>query len=339
MFKDLKNKNVLIFGNTGFVGSWLSIALKTFNANILGVSLKMKNTKYVSNSYQFKKNIKTIYCDINNLTKIKQKIVNFKPNIVIHLASQPIVLDGFNNPSKTFNTNIMGTVNIFEHIKNIKSITKIIIFTSDKVYKNNYLTLDENSCLGGQDPYSASKSCQDIIAQSYSFSNFDKNVFILRSGNIIGGNDWGENRLLPDIINSVRNTQPVKIRSINSTRPWIHILDVVNGIISVIKHKKIKNSFETYNLAPLNKRQVSVKDIINILKKKVNTKNLKIIKIKNNIREKKYLQISAKKINKQLNWETKLNISEMINLTVKIYFSKKKDIYRDIQVLSQKFFN
>ena len=240
MFKDLKNRNILIFGNTGFVGSWLSIALKTLNANILGVSLKKKNAKYVSNSIQFKKNIKTIYCNINNLKKIKQKIVNFKPNIVIHLASQPIVLDGFNNPLKTFNTNIMGTVNIFEHIKNIKSIDKIIIFTSDKVYKNNYLTLNENSCLGGQDPYSASKSCQDIIAQSYSFSNLNKDVFILRSGNIIGGNDWGENRLLPDIINSIKNKQPVRIRSINSTRPWIHILDVINGIISIIKHKKIK---------------------------------------------------------------------------------------------------
>ena len=227
----------------------------------------MKNTKYVSNSYQFKKNIKTIYCDINNLTKIKQKIVNFKPNVVIHLASQPIVSHGYKNPFRTFNANIMGTVNIFEHIRKIKSVNKIIIFTSDKVYKNNYSTLKEHSCLGGQDPYSASKSCQDIIAQSYGYSFFNKNIFILRSGNIIGGNDWGENRLLPDIINSVRNTQPVKIRSINSTRPWIHILDVVNGIISVIKHKKIKNSFETYNLAPLNKRQVSVKDIINILKK------------------------------------------------------------------------
>ena len=95
MFKDLKNKNILIFGNTGFVGSWLSIALKTLNANILGVSLKKKNVKYVSNSTQFRKNIKTIYCDINDLNKIKQKIINFKPNIVIHLASQSIVLDGF----------------------------------------------------------------------------------------------------------------------------------------------------------------------------------------------------------------------------------------------------
>ena len=129
-------------------------------------------------------------CDINNLSKIKNKIKSFRPEIVIHLASQPIVSEGYDRPLKTFDTNIMGTINILECIKEIKTIKKIIIFTSDKVYKNDYSILKENSSLGGQDPYSASKSCQDMISQSYAYSFLKNKITILRSGNIIGGGDW-----------------------------------------------------------------------------------------------------------------------------------------------------
>ena len=339
MFDNLKNKNILIFGNTGFVGSWLSIALKIFNANVLGISLKMENSKYISNTTEFKKNIQTVYCDINNLKKIKRKIDNFKPNVVIHLASQPIVSHGYKNPFKTFNANIMGTVNIFEHIRKIKSVNKIIIFTSDKVYKNNYSTLKEHSCLGGQDPYSASKSCQDIIAQSYGYSFFNKNIFILRSGNIIGGNDWGENRLLPDVINSIQEKKALKIRSMNSTRPWIHILDVINGILSIINHKKINSSFEIYNLAPSIKKQISVKQILKVILKSQHAKKLNIKEIRNNIIEKKYLRISSIKIQKNLKWISRINIEKGINLSLEIYFSKKQDLYKKTKNQIIKYFD
>ena len=200
MYKNFRNKKILIFGNTGFIGSWLSIALDLLDVKVLGVSLKMSNQNYVSNTSQFKKKIKTIYCDINNLDKIKNTIIGFKPEIIIHLASQPIVQKGFENPKKTFTTNIFGSIKIFEIIRKISSVKKIIIFTSDKVYQNDFKTLNEKSNLGGLDPYSASKSCQDIISQSYNYSFLNKKMVLIRSGNIIGGGDWGQNRLLPDII-------------------------------------------------------------------------------------------------------------------------------------------
>jgi len=184
MYKNLKNKKILIFGNTGFIGSWLSIALDLLDVKVLGVSLKMSNQNYVSNTSQFKKNIKTIYCDINNLDKIKNTIIGFKPEIIIHLASQPIVQKGFENPKKTFSTNIFGSIKIFEMIRKISSVKKIVIFTSDKVYQNDFKTLNEKSNLGGLDPYSASKSCQDIISQCYNYSFLNKKMVLIRSGNI-----------------------------------------------------------------------------------------------------------------------------------------------------------
>ena len=135
----------------------------------------MKDRNYLSNTREFRNKFKTIYCDLNNLKKIQKKIILFKPEIIIHLASQPIVSKSYNDPQKTFDTNIIGTVKIFEIVKKISSVKKIIIFTSDKVYKNNYKSLTENSNLGGLDPYSASKSCQDIISQSYNYSFIEKN--------------------------------------------------------------------------------------------------------------------------------------------------------------------
>lgn len=331
MKKIYNNKKVLIFGSTGFVGSWISIALKYLGANVLGISLRMNNQGYLSNTKEFNSNIQNIYCDINNLSKIKNKIKSFRPEIVIHLASQPIVSEGYDRPLKTFDTNIMGTINILECIKEIKTIKKIIIFTSDKVYKNDYSILKENSSLGGQDPYSASKSCQDMISQSYAYSFLKNKITILRSGNIIGGGDWGKNRLIPDIVQSIKQNKKVKIRSLNSTRPWIHILDVINGFLLIINQKKISSLYEIYNLASKNKRVITVGKILKIVKKNKYIKKLQIDKIKNQIKEKKYLQLSSDKITKKLGWKPKIKIDEMINLSFEIYFSKKNILYRNVE--------
>ena len=327
MYKKLKNKKILIFGNTGFVGSWLSIALDLLEVKILGVSLKMNNQNYISNTPQFKKKIKTVYCDINNLDKIKNTIINFKPEIIIHLASQPIVQKGFKNPKKTFSTNIFGSIKIFEIIRKISSVKKIIVFTSDKVYRNDFKILNEKSNLGGLDPYSASKSCQDIISQSYNHSFLNKRMVLIRSGNIIGGGDWGQNRLLPDIIKAFRNNQKIKIRSINSTRPWLHVLDVINAFLIIINKNIKKNSTLTYNLAPNQTSQVTVGKILNIIKTKTQINNLKIKKIKSKIKEKKYLKLSAKKIFKELRWRPKLNLTKGLIMTIDLYLQKKESLF------------
>ena len=330
--KYLKNKRILIFGHSGFVGSWLALTLSAFKSKILGVSLKMPNKNYLSNTKEFKKNFKTINCDIKNLDKIETKIIKFKPDIIIHLASQPIVKEGFKNPLLTYETNIIGTVKILELSRKISSVKKILVFTSDKVYSNiEKKTLTENSKLGGLDPYSASKSSQDIISQSYRFSFLDKKkLIILRSGNIIGGGDWANNRIIPDIIRSYLSNKILKIRSISSTRPWIHIFDVLNAILLLLTRTNFKeNQNLVFNLSPNIKKQITVKQILTLVFNNTNIKKLKVKNIKSNIKEKKYLHISSKKALKELGWSTKLELKNALNLTINFYLLNKKKIYSE----------
>ena len=341
MFKKLKNKKILIFGNSGFVGSWLTLCLNVFGAKILGVSLKMQNINYLSNTQKFKKNIKTINCDLKDLHKIEAKIIDFKPEIIIHLASQPIVKVGYIDPVNTHKTNITGTIKILEISRKISTIKKVLVFTSDKVYSNfEQKTLTESSNLGGLDPYSASKSAQDIIAQSYRFSFFNKKeLIILRSGNIIGGGDWAFNRIIPDIIRSYLRKRLLKIRSINSTRPWIHILDVLNAILIILTKNNINKKDLTFNLSPNIKKQVSVKKIIELILKNTEINKIKIKKIKNNIKEKKYLNISSNKALKELKWKTKLDMKKALTLSIKFYLLNRDKIYDEAVKQINDFFS
>jgi len=329
--KKIYDKRILIFGHSGFVGSWLSLSLSTFGAKILGVSLKMQNKNYLSNNKEFIKKIKTLNCDLNNLDIIQNKIINFKPEIIIHLASQPIVKMGFIDPVNTYRTNITGTIKILEIARKISTVKKILVFTSDKVYSNSEnKTLNENSKLGGLDPYSASKSAQDIITQSYGFSFFKKKkLIILRSGNIIGGGDWANNRLIPDIVRSYLNNNILKIRSIDSTRPWVHIFDVLNAIMVILTKTFSNNQTIIYNLSPSVKKQITVKKIIALILKKTQIKKIKIKKIKSKIKEKKYLHISSNKALKELGWSAKLDLKKALIMSIKFYLLSKNKIYNE----------
>ena len=327
--KHLKNKRILIFGNSGFVGSWLTLSLSFFDAKILGISLKMSNKNYLSNSSKFKKKIRTINCDLKNLDNIQSKIILFKPEIIIHLASQPIVKIGYLNPKKTYETNVNGTIKILELARKIKTVKQILIFTSDKVYSNaENKTLTEGSKLGGLDPYSASKSAQDIIAQSYGYSFFQKTkMVILRSGNIIGGGDWAENRIIPDIVRSYLNKTVLKLRSVNSTRPWIHIFDVINAILLIITKKNKLTQNAIFNLSPKIRKQISVKKIINLILNNTTITKIKMKKINNVIKEKKYLHISSNKAQTTIPWSTKLDLKIALKLTVSFYLLNRNKTY------------
>ena len=327
--KYLKNKRILIFGNSGFVGSWLTLSLSFFDAKILGVSLKMSNKNYLSNSSKFKKKIRTLNCDLKNLDNIQSKIVLFKPEIIIHLASQPIVKIGYLNPKKTYETNVNGTIKILELARKIKTVKQILIFTSDKVYSNaENKTLTEGSKLGGLDPYSASKSAQDIIAQSYGYSFFQKTkMVILRSGNIIGGGDWAENRIIPDIVRSYLNKTVLKLRSVNSTRPWIHIFDVINAILLIITKKNKLTQNAIFNLSPKIRKQISVKKIINLILNNTTITKIKMKKINNVIKEKKYLHISSNKAQTTIPWSTKLDLKIALKVTVNFYLLNRNKTY------------
>ncbi len=340
-----KNKRILILGNTGFIGSWLSLTLNKLGSDVLGFSLNKKNKNYLSNTKEYKKNIKTINGDIENFTKYLNKIKKFKPEIVVHLASQAIVANSYIKTIETYNTNAMGTVHLLECLKKIKSVKKIIMFTSDKVYKNLYAkTLTEKSNLGGIDPYSSSKSCQDIIANSYYLSVFKKKIqfTILRAGNVIGGGDWGDLRLVPDIFTSIKNKKQIVLRNPSAVRPWQHVLDIVNAILLSINYKKkFDKNANIFNLAPNNKSHINVLTFLKYVKKFLKKKKLKYKYKKIKFYESRVLKLSNKLAKKELKWEPKLNIEDSIKLTTTWYESilknKKKNYTITIEQINKYF--
>ena len=227
----------------------------------------------------------------------------------------------------------MGTVNLFETFKEIKSIKKIIIFTSDKVYRNlDGKILNENSSLGGIDPYSSSKSCQDIISTSYKSSIYQKKIeiIILRAGNIVGGGDWNKYRIIPDIFKCLYSSKKIHIRNPNAIRPWQHIFDILNFfILAILKKTKKTNKPEIFNIAPNLKSNIKVIKLIDLIKKIGGYKKFKTIVKKNSQYESSILRLSSLNAKRKINYKPKLNLENTIKLTIDWYdtYYKKKDIY------------
>ena len=318
-----KNKKILITGNTGFVGSNLSIVLSLLGSKVVGFSKKKKYKGYLSNHKNFKKKIKTIYGDINKINLFENDLKKFNPQIVVHLASQPIVKDSYIHTRETYKTNILGTIELLETIKKIKSVKQIIIFTSDKVYQNiKGKYLNENSKIGGLDPYSASKSSQDIIANSYKSSFFkkNKNLIIIRAGNIIGGGDFEFSRIVPELFLSLFNNKTLILRNPFAIRPWQHIFDVLYAIVLIIfnSYQKIQTKTIIYNIGPNRSSNIKVIKLVKNIKERINKfnfiKNKKVL-----FSETKILKLSNQLIKKKIKWKPSINISKTIDLTIDWY--------------------
>ena len=224
-----KNKKILITGATGFKGSWLSYWLFLLGAKVTGVGRKPNKNENLFKQLKLKDKIKTIYLNIENKKKFSKIINQYKPQIVFHLAAQPIISESYKFPEKTIFTNTSGTLNLLEILKKEKSIKSAVFVTSDKCYKNNFSTrgFKEGDSLGGDDPYSASKACAEIVVNCYYKSFFiNKNIGIAtaRAGNVIGGGDWSPNRLIPDVIASFSKNKEVFLRRPNFNRQWQHVL-------------------------------------------------------------------------------------------------------------------
>lgn len=324
------NKRVLITGHTGFVGTWLTNLLITEKCKIYGISLPLKKTEnnfFIKSN--IKKKIKNFFFDIRNEYKLNKTINIINPHILIHLAAQSIVSSGYQDPNKTFEINTQATSSLLNCLKKKnKKIKSILVFTTDKVYKNNNKKKKfiENDALGGEDPYSASKAACEIICDSYYKSFFEKkdvSFITLRAGNIIGGGDWKKDRIFPDLIRFNFEKKKIKIRSPKSVRPWQHVLDVIRVIKIVIEYSFDKKRLSgAYNVSPNNqKNDINVNDILNLSK-------LKKPKIqKSNLKEKKYLSLDSTKLLKIFKIKNKFNINKSIYLTVNWYkdYYKKKD--------------
>ena len=318
-------KKVFITGHTGFKGSWLSIILTYLNSTVDGYSLNPKKNSLFNKSKILQKLKSNTYANINDSKKLKKKIRDCKPEIIFHLAAQPLVIESYKNPLKTLNTNIIGTANLLDSIRNIKSIKSVVIITTDKVYKIKkdnklYKELDQ---LGGFDPYSASKVGTEIVVESFikSFfrnSNLKNRISTPRAGNVIGGGDFSENRLIPDIIYAINNKKKLKIRNLNHIRPWQHVLDPLMGYLTLAEkqyNNKVDNKDHAWNFGPNKSNFKKVIDIVRYIK---SSQKFEYILAKNNtpLKETNILKLNSLKAKKKLNWTSKWNLTKSITKTL-----------------------
>lgn len=328
------NKKVFVTGSTGFKGSWLSIWLHSMGAKVHGYALKpiTKNDNFVVSNLENK--INQEYGDICNFSKLESAIEGTKPEIIFHLAAQPIVKDAYDDPLTTIGTNILGTANLFEICKN-KSYLKVIInVTSDKCYLNldQNKKFNEDDKLGGKDIYSASKACAEIINFAYYHSFFkDKKISIasVRAGNVIGGGDWQENRIIPDAMRAIENKKTLSIRMPNATRPWQHVIEPLMGYLMLARKMYLnpKKFDGPWNLGPSNDKNMTVGELISKLNKKI--PDLKVEIINNNISESNYLRLCSEKAKQKLGWEKLFSDDEIIDLIYEWHRDyQKKDAYK-----------
>ena len=331
-----KGKKVFLTGHTGFKGSWFSIFLNLLGAKVAGYSLKPNVNPNLYDLAKLDKEIhKTTFGDIRDYSKLKNSIKKFSPDFVVHMAAQPLVRESYANPKYTYEVNTLGTVNILNILNEIKFIKSALFITTDKVYLNNNKKnyYEESDILGGFDPYSNSKSCAELVVNSYNRSFFEeKNIFVAtaRAGNVIGGGDFSKDRILPDYFRALQKNNKLILRSPNSIRPWQHVIDPLYGYLLLLMklYKKEPVTSDSFNFGPKNSNNKSVNHVINLINHDFNNSVRVIKKFNNstNYQESKILMLNSNKSKKLLNWETKYNLQQSIRLTsfwFKGFFEKK----------------
>ncbi len=345
IFNIYKNKKVIITGNTGFKGSWLTIWLNLLGAKVYGISQPPPTKPSLYNLNNLSKIIKNRnIIDINNNKLVNKFVQKIQPDFIFHLAAQSLVFKSYDNPSLTWQTNVFGTLNILESLKLIKKKCSVIIVTSDKCYKNLEITrgYSEDDILGGIDPYSSSKAAAEILFNSYIKSKLiphNIRICTARAGNVIGGGDWSQNRIVPDTIKSWMNKKSVTLRNPESTRPWQHVLEPISGYLQLAAnlYNSKKLSGHSFNFGPSNKSIFTVEKLINEMSKlwKINKiTNFYNIKKSNKKYESKLLKLNCSKSSKLLNWRQTLNFKQTVKFTVDwyIFYLKNNKDYNELTI-------
>lgn len=312
-------KKVLVTGHTGFKGSWLSSALKLLGANVIGFSRGITKTSLISDTKEFKDHIKSYPGNVNDLNGLLNVVKNERPEIIFHLAAQPLVLTGYKLPFDTVFDNVVGTLNVCEIFRTIPTIKKAIIVTTDKVYKNQefvwpYREIDP---LGGTDPYSSSKAAADLIAQAYYYSfidgKIDKQLFVMRGGNVIGGGDLSENRLVPDFFRALAANSELVIRHPDAVRPWQHVIDLVYAYL-LVGQSQNKSNASCYNIGPNIDSNITVKTLLEKLKVFLRS-NLEVRYERHDKEEAVLLSLDSSKFRNDFDWKPLIDIDTAIGLT------------------------
>jgi CDP-glucose 4,6-dehydratase len=329
--KEFAGKKVFITGHTGFKGSWLTYWLHSLGAIVKGFSLWPITEPNLFSELAIDKSTDTVIGNINNAVLVQKELLSFQPDYLFHLAAQPLVRKSYKDPLDTFQTNVTGTANVLNAFRFLDKPCICVCITTDKVYQNHewIYPYRENDPLGGYDPYSASKACAELVISSFTNSYFNLNTFAqhkkaiasARAGNVIGGGDWSEDRLLPDIVRALSNNGEIVIRNPKSVRPWQHVMEPLLGYMQLALCLKANASAYSgaWNFGPSPEDNISVIELSNIVVDIWGKGDIKVTENEKAPHEARLLRLDISKAVGELRWTPKMPAEEAIQRTVKWY--------------------
>jgi CDP-glucose 4,6-dehydratase len=326
--KIYKNRKVLITGHTGFKGSWLCLMLNQLGADVYGYALVPPTTPSLYQEAKIDELITSFIGDVRDLEHVQQVVQKVQPEIVIHMAAQPLVRDSYKIPVETYATNVMGTVHVLEACRNTPSVKAIVNVTTDKCYENRewHWGYRENEPMGGYDPYSNSKGCSELVTSAYRNSFFNPNnyekhgvaIATARAGNVIGGGDWAGDRLIPDFIRAISKGEKVKIRSPYAIRPWQHVLEPLNGYLTLAAKLYTEGIAyaQAWNFGPDDADARNVEWITKTICEMWGEGASFEIDSNPQLHEANYLKLDCSKVKAELNWSPKWGIETALRTIV-----------------------
>lgn len=324
-------KKVLLTGHTGFKGSWLSLWLQRLGATVIGYSQPAPTHPSLFEAAHVAAGMTSIIGDICDLEKLRLVMVEHQPQIVIHMAAQPLVRYSYANPVETYAVNVMGTVNLLEAVRHTESVRSVVVITTDKCYENREWVWGyrEDEPMGGRDPYSSSKGCAELVTAAYRSSFFppeeyDRHrvaVASVRAGNVIGGGDWASDRLIPDILRAIQARQPVLIRSPHAIRPWQHVLEPLSGYLTLAERlwQEGPKYAEGWNFGPNDEDARPVSWIVDHLTALWGEGASWEVDVAHHPHEAHYLKLDCSKAKARLNWYPQLNLATALEWIVEFY--------------------
>lgn len=330
-----KGKRVFLTGHTGFKGSWMIFWLHMLGADIKGYALEPENIDDHFNTIKGSDLCESVIADIRNKARLEKEILDFQPDFIFHLAAQPLVRLSYQNPSETIAINVVGTAYILDAVRQLTKACAVVLITTDKVYDNKewHYPYRESDRLGGYDPYSASKSCAELIISSYrnsffntkGYSSHQKSIASARAGNVIGGGDWAKDRIIPDIVRALNTDEAVIVRNPNAVRPWQHVLEPIGGYLHLgtkMVDDPIKYA-DAWNFGPVAEDNLTVGDLVEIAISAWGKGNYQTPVMTNQPHEAGLLKLDISKTIYELGWQPQYNSRKAVELTLEWYKAYK----------------
>jgi len=349
--KTYSGKKVFLTGHTGFKGSWLLVMLKVLGAKVMGFSLKPETDKDLYYQINGDSLCESVIGDIQYTERVKHALLDFQPDFVIHMAAQALVLPSYENPVDTMNTNVMGTVHVLDALRQLEKPCVMVNITTDKVYENKEREepYSEDEPKGGYDPYSASKAAAEIVSQSYRLSFFNpekydehhKSMSTVRSGNVIGGGDWNEARIIPDLARALGEEEKLIIRNPLAVRPWQHVLDPLFGYLLLgarMAQDPVKFA-DAYNFGPEPENELTVEELIKIAIDTWGSGEYEIQQIEGQRHEAGLLKLNINKAKSTLGWKPLLNAKDTVSWTIDWYKTSSDKWGEKTKTQVQEFFD